>query len=82
MEDRDVLGPRQLEEELAARVHDERFQRGKLGESRPGSLECCIEDSERYQPGRVGMLLIIGIQHVDENPKELKNRRESICVEN
>jgi len=62
-----------LEEEFAARIDNDGPQGGESCDPGISSFEGGIEDAKCSKACGIGMLLIIWVQDIDENSKELQD---------
>lgn len=67
MEHRRIFGASQLEEELAARIKHESFERRKLCYPWSRLFKCSVEDSEGNETGRISVLLVVGVKNIDKD---------------
>lgn len=66
-----------LEEVLAQVVGDHEAQGRELADAPAADLERDVEQAERHEAHRVGVLLVVRVEERDEDAQELLDRREA-----
>lgn len=66
---------------LAEFVRHHRAQARKPSDALAGDLESGVQDAERSQPHRVGMLCIVWVEERDENSEQLFDRGQAVRLQ-